>query len=339
MKKLRYAAFLLALVLIAGCSSPQVRKSEPVKKVEKIEERSVVDTGLSTQTTVTKQTLVEDKVTEKSVETYSENYTMKDAGVGIEDPFIENGINWSSRTITATGIGAPNPDAPNMAVKRAGAINAAKMVALRDLLATLKGMYLTSETTVENYMTTSDVVKTQVEGIAKAYRVVGDPKYFDDGSVEVTVEMSMNGELSDLLTKNDEFGDTAPLAGEAKYKLSDLVGRPEVYTGLIIDCRAVQVRPALSPKIFSKSGEELYGSANVHKDFAIQQGMLGYLKSVDSAKENARVANNPMVITAIGVKGSNKSDIIISDADAAKIKELDSKLNFLKECRVVAIVN
>ncbi|NOR44490.1 MAG: hypothetical protein GQ534_02805, partial [Candidatus Delongbacteria bacterium] len=45
------------------------------------------------------------------------------------------------------------------------------------------------------------------------------------------------------------------------------------------------------------------------------------------------------VINAIGVKGTNKADIIISDEDAAKIKELSSKLNFLQECRVIAIIN
>ena len=66
---------------------------------------------------------------------------------------------------------------------------------------------------------------------------------------------------------------------------------------------------------------------------------MGYLKSVEAARENARVTNNPLVIRATGVKGSNKTDIVISDEDAAKIKELDSNLNFLRECRVVAIIN
>lgn len=253
------------------------------------------------------------------------------------EPVVHNGIDWANRTITATGIGAPNPDAPNMAVKRAGAINAAKMYAVRDMIATLKGMYVSSESTVENYMTTSDVVKTQVEGIAKAFRMVGKPKYFEDGSVEVTVEMSINGDLSDLVLGEEKFDSNAPVAKEADYKLSDLV--PGVYTGLIVDCRAVQLRPALSPKIFDKAGSEVYGSAKVSKDFAVQQGMMGYLKDVEKAKQNSRVVGNPMVINAIGVKGSNKTDIIISDEDAAKIKELSSKLNFLQECRVIAIIN
>lgn len=325
MKKL-FILSVSVIMLLAACSSP-VRKAEPVSRVEsKVEQTQV-------QTPVVQEPVPPADITPPVV--YS---VAADPTEGIEDPYVEDGVNWSARTITATGIGAPNPNAPNMAVKRAGAINAAKMVALRDLLATLKGMYLSSESTVENYMTTSDVINTQVEGIAKAFRVVGEPNYFEDGSVEVTVEMSMNGELSDILMKENEFGEEK-LVGQATYKLSDLTKQPDVYTGLVIDCKPIQLRPALAPKIFNKSGEEIYGSANVNREFAVQQGMLGYLKSVDTAVSNARVANNPLVIKAIGVKGTNKSDIIISDEDAAKIKQLDSKHNFLKECRVIAIIN
>ncbi len=248
-------------------------------------------------------------------------------------------IDWERRIVSATGIGAPNPNAPNMAVKRAGAINAAKMYAVRDLMATVKGMYLSSEQTAENYMMTSDVVKTQVEGIARAFQMVGEPQYFEDGSVQVTVEMSIDGKLSDLMMKEEKFGDTTPLAQEATYKLSDIVpSKPDVYTGLIVDCTGIDLRPALSPKVFSRSGREVYGSANVNRDFAVQQGMMGYLKNIDSARENARVTSNPFIVKAIEVKGTNKTDIVISDEDAAKIDELARNLNFLRECRVIAIL-
>jgi len=248
-------------------------------------------------------------------------------------------IDWERRVISATGIGAPNPNAPNMAVKRAGAINAAKMYAIRDLMATIKGMYLTSEQTAENYMMTSDVIKTQTEGIARAFQMVGEPQYFEDGSVQVTVEMSIDGKLSDLMMKNETFGDTTPLTEPATYKLSDIAAsQPEIYSGLIIDCTAIELRPALSPKVYSQSGKEIYGSANVNKDFAVQQGMLGYLKNIESAKTNARVANDPFIVKAISVKGTNKADIIISDSDAAKIEGMAAKLNFLRECRVIAVI-
>ncbi|MDA3838605.1 MAG: hypothetical protein PF574_06440, partial [Candidatus Delongbacteria bacterium] len=127
------ASFLVTV----GCSTATVKE-------EKIKEEPVVETKI-------------EPVLEKVVTPLVANVVVVQKPV---EPLIVNGVDWANRTITATGIGAPNPDAPNMAVKRAGAINAAKMYAIRDMLATVKGMYLSSESTVENYMTTSDVVKT-----------------------------------------------------------------------------------------------------------------------------------------------------------------------------------
>ncbi len=246
--------------------------------------------------------------------------------------FGQGNVDWERRVVSAEGIGAPNPNAPNMAAARAGAINAAKMMALRDLIATVKGMYISSENTVENYMTTSDVIKGQVEGIARAFRQVGSPKYLDDGSVTITIEMSIDGDLSSIAmggesfnTQNSTGGTTTTYGGGAN-------------SGLIIDCSALSLRPALSPKVVDETGREVYGSANVSRDFAVQQGMMGYLKSLDKAKANTRIGGNPIVIRAISTAGANKTDIVISNADAAKIMELSATLNFLRECRVIAII-
>ena len=53
----------------------------------------------------------------------------------------EGKVDWAERSITATGIAAPNPDLPE-AAQRAGAIRAATLIALRNALETVKGMYL-----------------------------------------------------------------------------------------------------------------------------------------------------------------------------------------------------
>ena len=45
-------------------------------------------------------------------------------------------INWQDQIIRATGIGAPNPKMP-LAAQRAGALEAAKRIALRNLLETV----------------------------------------------------------------------------------------------------------------------------------------------------------------------------------------------------------
>ena len=98
---------------------------------------------------------------------------------------VGNGeIDWSEQVIRATGSGAPNPDAPNIAAARLGAERAGKADALRNILEIIKGVRIDSETLVVNAMTQNDVIRTRVQGIVRGARVV-NTRYLSDGAVEV----------------------------------------------------------------------------------------------------------------------------------------------------------
>jgi len=113
-------------------------------------------------------------------------------------------INWTTSEIIATGIGAPSTMATNQAQARAMAERAAYVVALRNLLETVKGVRVDSETVVENFMVKSDVIKTRVDGIVQGARVV-KKQYMSDGSVEMQVAMPMKGAFLDALVP-EKFG-------------------------------------------------------------------------------------------------------------------------------------
>jgi hypothetical protein len=107
-------------------------------------------------------------------------------------------INWTTGEIFATGIGAPPTLSVNAAQARAMAERAAFVVAIRNLLEIVKGVRVDSETVVENFMTTSDTIRTRVDGIVRGARTV-KTQYMSDGSVEVQVAMPMKGALLDAL--------------------------------------------------------------------------------------------------------------------------------------------
>ncbi len=113
-------------------------------------------------------------------------------------------INWTSGEIFATGIGAPPSQPVNAAQARAMAERAAFVVALRNLLETVKGVRVDSESVVENMMVKSDVIRARVDGIVKGARVV-KTAYMSDGSVEVQVAMPLRGALMDALVP-ENFG-------------------------------------------------------------------------------------------------------------------------------------
>ncbi len=250
---------------------------------------------------------------------------------------IPNGgtVNWQDQIIKGTGIGAPNPKVP-FAAQRAGAIRAAKLDALRQLLETVKGMNLTAETTVRNAMVENDVIQTRVSGIVKNFRET-DIRYLSDGSVEVDVEIPLSGILLDALLPQQIGGQTP---AQVQYGVAPQPAFANaVYSGLIIDARGLGLRPAMAPRIIDEDGNEIYGTGFVSRDYAVQIGVVGYDKDINRAKSNERVKDNPMIVKALSVSGTNKTDIVVSNADAANILAAGKNLNFMEQCKVMFILD
>lgn len=65
---------------------------------------------------------------------------------------------------------------------------------------------------------------------------------------------------------------------------------------------------------------------------------MGYAKSVSQAKDNPRVAPNPLVIKAVKVSGAKSADVVISEADATKLRDPNVDWQFLKECKVIIVL-
>jgi hypothetical protein len=111
-----------------------------------------------------------------------------------------------------------------------------------------------------------------------------------------------------------------------------------VVTGLIIDAQHLQFTPSASPKILDEDGREIYGSAYLDKAWVEKHGVVGYAPNLSEAKANARVAGNPVVVKALRVTGANNRDLILSDQDARKVRELSKNLNFLDNAKVIVVV-
>ncbi len=246
------------------------------------------------------------------------------------------GINWQDQIIRSTGIGAPNPKMP-LAAQRAGALEAAKRVALRNLLETVKGMTINSETTVENAMIASDIINTQVSGIVRNFKVV-DTRYMSTGDVEVDVEIPLSGVLADALLPMQQGGPMIP-GQNFPIDQSFLPQQSGVFTGLIVDARGSGLRPAMAPKILDEQGNEVYGSGYVSREYAVQIGVVGYEKDINRAKSNERVTNNPMIIKGLKATGTNHADIVISNPDAQRVLAAAKNLNFMEKCQVMIILD
>ncbi len=276
----------------------------------------------------------------------------------IEKIGTNGNINWSAGYIEAVGIGAPPDRFIGKIQARPMALRAAELVAKRNLLEITKGVRIDSTTLVKDFVVESDVINSQVEGIVKGAQVVKQD-YMSDGSVEVTVRMPLLGNFAEIIMPKamekkpiiqPQVTPTASPSAPPERPPAALVGPPPaptapvassgpVYTGMVVDARGMQTRPAMSPKILDENGQEVYGSVIVDREFAVQQGMSGYARDLTSAQNNARVTNNPLTVKGMKTQGPGKSDIIISNADAVALRSAADNLTFMKKCRVMIVLD
>lgn len=256
--------------------------------------------------------------------------TIKD----VEQPVGSSGkVDWTTGVITSVGIGAPPAQPANAAQARAMAERAAQVVAYRNLLEAVKGVRVDSTTTVENFIVTSDVIRTEVSGIIQGATIM-DKKYMSDGSVEVTVGMKLTGALADALLPKTPLTPPTGLTGTLAP-----ASPGQLYTGLIVDARGLGVKPAMAPKILNEDGKEVYGSAWINRDYAVREGMAGYLKDPVQAQTNPRVTDKPLMVKALKVAGDARVDMVITNADAAMLQSASENLSMLQKCRVIILVD
>jgi len=103
------------------------------------------------------------------------------------------------------------------------------------------------------------------------------------------------------------------------------------YTGLIVDCRGLNLQPVMSPVIENVNGTKIYGHKNLDIDKVISLGMADY--AVDN-EGLARAGDNPIVVKAVSLKNFNSNPVLnIPDSNRVLIENHATK--FLSDLKVV----
>lgn len=240
-------------------------------------------------------------------------------------------INWSKGIVQAKGIGTLSKKLHGDANDSSTALEDAKLDACQKIFEVVKGIRIDGTTVVGDYAAENNVIISKIEGIVKNAEVV-KKEYFSDGTVEVTMEMNFKGGFAQLVLP----GEIRPL--ESIRPMAPVKNSSSVFTGLVVDARGLGSKPVMSPKILDETGQEVYGSAFVSREYAVQQGMSGYSKDLTAAKSNQRVAGNPLTVKGLRIEGNGRSDIVISNSDASRLRSAAEHLSFMRKCRVIIVV-
>ena len=241
-------------------------------------------------------------------------------------------VNWTDGYIEAKGIGAPPENAYGKPNARPMAMRAAKLDALRNILEVINGVRVNSTTLVRDFTIESDLIRAEVEGVVRGAQQT-NLEYMSDGTVEVFMRVSLHGGFSQAVLPEDIQQVGSITTGTPAPESTG------VFTGLVVDARGLEARPAMAPKVLDENGQEVYGSAFVSREYAVQQGMSGYAKAIDAARGNERVTDNPLTVKGLRTEGPGRCDIVISNADATRIRNASEHLSFMKKCRVMIVVD
>ena len=247
-------------------------------------------------------------------------------------------VDWNNGLAIAVGSGAPATWAKTAAQKNISATRAARLDAARNLMELIKGVHLNTSSDIQGMMVANDTVQTSIQGRLFGIRPVERPRYFSDGSVQVKLEARLREIIPEELYL-DSQGPPRQLGGPLGSPVGSPLNTSQAYTGLIIDARGTGIQPALSPKVYDPQDREVYGSAYVSREFAVSQGMAGYVKSIEAASATDRVRGNPAVIKAEQAVGANKADVVISQADADALRAIAQQQTFLREARVMIVLD
>ena len=203
----------------------------------------------------------------------------------------------------------------------------AVMDAYRYLAEEVDSLHVTAKTTVKNMRDMDDEINTNVEAVLHGAKVISVTRQ-SDGSFHAKVRLSMYGgenSLAGAVLKKD-----VPIEDFPKPKFTNV--RSEVnYTGLVIDCRGLNLSTAITPAIKTVGGVEVYAYKNVGYQNAVSRGIVEYADSIDSP----RAGTSPLVVKA--VKISDSCDVVISDEDADRILTANQSTNILVNCAVVLV--
>lgn len=105
---------------------------------------------------------------------------------------------WAEKTVKVTGKGAPPVEAENASQRRTLAERAAKEDGYRKILEEIQGVQVSSKTYVKDFITESDVIRSEVEGFVRAAQVV-DTRYDPTTGAEVDMELYLGPKFEKII--------------------------------------------------------------------------------------------------------------------------------------------
>jgi hypothetical protein len=254
-------------------------------------------------------------------------------------------IDWSAGTVRATGFSAPATDEDDRASDSpSNIVAAARRMAQSNLLDTVGAIRIDAGSRVADIVAQSAAFRDGLNSLVRN-AVITRQEYLSDGTLEIELTMTLTGGFSQFVLPEEirQVDSVTPMK-TVDPSLETHTGREGgndrgPHTGLILDATGIDAKPSLVPIVVDESEEVVYGPAFVSREYAVSRGMSGFAATLAVSRDDKRVGDRPMVVKAIRTHSTGETDLVISSADAARLRSSVVHLNFLKACRVSIVMD
>jgi len=266
----------------------------------------------------------------------------EDLSLDYTQTFAAGKINWGGGKIAATGFSLPPKKTSGGQAAATDALSAARNKAVAVLTELTSGVRLSGGQTIADTMAKTPSVAEKLDEIIRSAPVV-QQNFRSDGAAEIVIELSLYGGFAQLILPEDirHFETIQSVQADQEKSITSAKANAEgpPFGGLVIDARGLNVNPAMMFAVLDENSKPVYGSAYVSREYAVQWGMAAYLTRIPAGKAFPRVTPMPLVIKGLRAVGAARTDIVISNADAAKLKGAVENLILLRQGRVAVVLD
>jgi len=281
---------------------------------------------------------------------YIQEFVFTDKPAGIA---LYSCVNWRDGFLKSEGIGKKQSQ------------RAAELVARNNALKTLIVLNVNSTATLQQYFDRQAQIRLKIQEVliknAAIQNIPADPQKPEEAKVMVTIPFyGISGLVSFFLDDQEIYLQPPEKTSKNATEVTPPNPKSGAYTGIVIDARKLpNIEPALFPQIVSEDGEILYAASQVDKEILAKQGMIDYVSEkakktaaragghplivkpiflalatdpeviCDSgrllAQVKSRKKENEIVVVATGDSGQIPVNVVVSVADAKKIKQVNDE--------------
>lgn len=263
--------------------------------------------------------------------------TPEDSGIDAEDfasflrrPEPVGYFDWQNYWLYALGEAEPptTHPLPPLPERRALALRAATL----GLLETLGAVRLNAETPLQAVIDANPAIRGKLTALANQVEIV-DEWHGDDGSIQLLTRLPLLGRTGLLAALTPlELRRLAQLDSGSRWPASKL--EQPGYTGLVVDTRGIKAKPALFPRLLTRSGRIVYDLTVSDPNELVKRGLFIYGRSLAALKTDLHLGDHPLVIKATEAMGMERVDLVLEDWLGEVVMAAAAQPGFLAAARV-----